>query len=49
MTSSLRTSTVALIAVILFAITACGQMGSLTLGGETTNDEEEQSDEENER
>jgi predicted small lipoprotein YifL len=41
--------TLALIAIGLFAITACGQMGPLTLPDDTASGEEEQSDEENER
>ena len=40
---------IAVIALLAFTITGCGQMGVLTLPDETADGEEEQSDEENER
>jgi len=49
MIRTIQALTLALIAVGLFAISACGQMGPLTLPDNTVSGEEEQSDEENER
>lgn len=44
-----RAGTVALIAIILLGISACGQMGPLSLPDDVVNDSDEDSDEENER